>query len=85
MSTSNETWCLHSCRNLNVGLPTKARAYKGAGQDWAQESCFMLPRVQKNVKEWTFTLPSELPFWELKFWWTPKFSEGDCKGQNSFD
>jgi hypothetical protein len=46
------------------------------------ESHLMLSRVQKNVREWTLTLPSELPFWELESQWTLKFSEGDCKGQN---
>jgi hypothetical protein len=25
------------------------------------------------------------PFWELEFQWTPKFLEGDSKGQNSLD
>jgi hypothetical protein len=45
----------------------------------------MLLGVQKSVREWTLTLPSELPFWELESQWTPKFSEGDCKGQNSLD
>jgi hypothetical protein len=39
----------------------------------------MLPRVQKR---WTLTLPSELPFWELESQWTPKFSEGECRGHN---
>jgi len=37
------------------------------------------------VKEWTHTLPSGLPFWELEFRWTLEFSEGNCKGQNSLD
>jgi hypothetical protein len=31
----------------------------------AQESHFMLPGVQKSVREWTFTLPNEFPPWEL--------------------
>ncbi len=53
-----------TCHNPSLGLTTKARVCKGAGQDWAQESHFMLPEVQKSVKEWTFTLPSELPFWD---------------------
>jgi hypothetical protein len=35
-----------------------------------------------RVWEWTLTLPSELPFWELEFRWSPKFLENDCKGQN---
>ncbi len=34
------------------------------------------------MREWTFTLPSEFPFWELESQWTPKSSKSDCKGQN---
>jgi len=45
----------------------------------------MLPGVQESVREWTLTLPNELPVWELESWWTPKFSESDCKGQNPLD
>ncbi len=37
------------------------------------------------MKEWTLTLPKELPLWELEFRWTPKFSENNFKGQNSMD
>jgi hypothetical protein len=37
------------------------------------------------VREWTLPLPSELPFWELEFRWTPESSESDCKGQNPLD
>jgi hypothetical protein len=48
----------------------------------AQESHFVLLGVKNNVREWTFTLPSELPFWELESQWTPKHLEGDCRGQN---
>jgi hypothetical protein len=33
------------CRNLSLGLATKARACKVAGQEWAQESHFMIPGV----------------------------------------
>jgi hypothetical protein len=43
----------------------------------------MLLGVQESVREWTLTLPSELPLWELESQWTPKFSESDCRGQNS--
>jgi hypothetical protein len=42
----------------------------------------MPPRVQKNVRERTFTLSSELPCWELEFRWTLECSENDYKGQN---
>ncbi len=27
--------------------------------------------------------PKGVPLWELESWWTPKFSKGDCRGQNS--
>jgi hypothetical protein len=44
----------------------------------------MLPRVQESVREWTFTLPRQLPLGELESWWTPEILENDYKGQNSF-
>jgi hypothetical protein len=45
----------------------------------------MLLGVQKNVKEWTFTFPSEFPFWEFESQWILESLEGDCKGQNPLD
>jgi len=51
----------------------------------AQESHFMLPGVQGSVREWTLTLPNELPLWELESQWTSKFSKNNCKGQNPLD
>jgi hypothetical protein len=45
----------------------------------------MLPGVQKSVREWTLTLPSELPFWKLESQWTLKFWEGDFMGQNPLE
>ncbi len=43
---------LHNrCRNLSFGLVTKARVYKGAGQEGSQESHLMLPGMQKSVRE----------------------------------
>jgi hypothetical protein len=51
----------------------------------ARESHLMLLGVQESVKEWTLTLPSELPLWELESGWTPKFSESDWMGQNSLE
>jgi hypothetical protein len=35
-----------------------------------------------RVWEWTLTLPSELPCWELESRWTPEFSKSNYKGQN---
>jgi hypothetical protein len=60
---------------------TKVRACKVAGQKWAQESHFMISGVQKSVREWTLTLPSEFPFWELKSQWTLEFLESNFKDQ----
>jgi hypothetical protein len=51
----------------------------------AWESYLMLLEVSESVKEWTPALSSELPLWEMESWWTPKFSEGDYKGENSLD
>jgi hypothetical protein len=45
----------------------------------------MLPEVQKSVREWTLTLPRELPLWELESRWTLNFLESDRRGQNSLD
>ncbi len=37
------------------------------------------------MREWTLTFPKEFSLLELKFWWIPKFLEGNCRGQNSMD
>jgi hypothetical protein len=53
----------------------------------ARESHFMFWECGsvRECEEWTSTLPSELPLWELEFWWTPKFSKSNYKGQNPLD
>jgi hypothetical protein len=38
--------------------------------------------VSKSVREWTLTLSSELPCWELKSQWSLEFSKHNCRGQN---
>jgi len=35
------------------------------------------------VREWTLTLPRQLPLWEMESRWTPEISESDCRGQNA--
>jgi hypothetical protein len=37
------------------------------------------------VREWTLTLPRQLPLWEVESRWTPETSESDCRGQTSMD
>jgi hypothetical protein len=69
-------------------LALGSRPRQGFSNVWAKiepGSHVSCSRECKNCEEWTFTFTSKLPFWELKFQWTPKFSEGDCKGQNSLD
>jgi hypothetical protein len=43
------------------------------------------PVVKEIVREWTFTLPRELPPWELESWWTPECLESNNKGKKSMD
>jgi hypothetical protein len=48
------------CRNFNLGLATKVRAYEGAGQKWSLGVTFHALRsvgVWESVREWTSTLP----------------------------
>jgi hypothetical protein len=35
------------------------------------------------MREWTFTLPRQLPLWGMESRWTLKTSESNCRGQNS--
>ncbi len=59
------------------------RPRQGLAKLWAKgeawDSHLMLLEVQKNVREWTLTLPSELPFWELKCR-APKFLVDPLEG-----
>jgi len=34
------------------------------------------------MREWTLTLPRQLPLWEMESRWTPETSESDYRGQN---
>jgi hypothetical protein len=40
-------------------------------------------KVWGSVREWTLTLPRQLPLWEMESRWTPETSESDLRGQNS--
>jgi hypothetical protein len=63
------------CCNLSLALMTKARACKGAGQEWRLGITFHAPGSVGEGMNPTF--PSELPFWE--------FLEGNYRDQNSLD
>jgi hypothetical protein len=51
---------------LTLGSRPKQGLIRLGAKKEARESHLVLPGVQKNVKKWTFTLPSELPLWELE-------------------
>ncbi len=53
---------------LTLGLQPRQGFIRLHAKKQARESHLVLPRVQKNVRKWTFTLPSELPFWKLESW-----------------
>jgi len=51
---------------LALGSQPRQGLVKVRAKREARESHFMLPGVQESVREWTFTLPNELPPWELE-------------------
>jgi hypothetical protein len=65
---------LHPVATLALGV----RPRQGLARAQAKREA----RECGGVWEWTLTLPSELPFWELESRWTPESSENDCRGQN---
>jgi hypothetical protein len=70
---------------LALGLWPKQGLTSVRAEKEAQESHLMLSKVQESVREWTLTLTSEVPFWELDSWWTPKFLEKNYRSQNPLD
>jgi hypothetical protein len=73
-------WCIFCVATLTLGL----RPRQGFTKVWTKtkrESHFMLPGVQKSVREWALTLPSELPFCKLDF----HFLRRRLQGPNSLD
>ncbi len=73
------------CHNPSLGLATKAKACKGAGQKGSPGITSHAPRSAKECEGMNLHTPKELPLWELKFRWIPKSLEGDCRGQNPVD
>jgi hypothetical protein len=53
------------CHNPSLGLMTKARGCKVVGQEKDPKVTSHALGNAKSVREWTLTLPSELPCWEL--------------------
>ncbi len=62
-----------NCHNPSLGLMIKARVYKGVGQEGSSGVTSDTPGSVE------FTL------WELKFQWTSKYSDSNCRGGNLLD
>jgi hypothetical protein len=63
-------WRLQLSNIVVTTLTLGSQPRQGLARLWAKKetknSHLMLPWMQKSVKEWTLTPPSELPFWELE-------------------
>jgi hypothetical protein len=55
------------CCSPNIGLATKAKGCKVTCQEGDLRVTSHALRSAKSVREWTLTLSSELPLWELEF------------------
>jgi hypothetical protein len=69
-------------------LGAKAKALEGCGprgSPGVTTHSREFKEVQGSVREWTLTLPRQLPFWERESRWTPEISKGKLKGQVSMD
>ncbi len=81
-------WLINSMiiiATLALGLRPKQRLTRVRAKRKTRESHFMPSGAQKNVREWTLTLPKELPLWELESRWTLGFSKNNCRDHNSLD
>jgi hypothetical protein len=67
---------------LTLGSRPRQGFVRGRDKRETQEAHLILLGVQESVREWTFTLPRQLPLGELESWRTPESSGSDYKGQN---
>jgi hypothetical protein len=86
---NDNNWChlFHSnnnnCRNPNLGLVTRVEGLQGCGP---RGSLGVIPHALGSVRDCEGMnphTPEGIQLWELEFRWTPKFSEGNFRGQNS--
>jgi hypothetical protein len=57
---------ISTCHNLSLKLATKARGLQGCRPRGRLGVTSHAPKSAKSVREWTLTLPNELPLWELE-------------------
>jgi len=68
---------------LVLGSRLRQRGCKSAGQEEAWGSHHIGSGEWESVREWTLTLPRQLPFWEMESRWTSEILESNFRGQNS--
>jgi len=67
---------------LTLGSRPKQGLARRRDKRETREAHFILSGVQESVKEWTLTLPRQLPLGELESRRTLESLGSDCKGQN---
>jgi len=67
---------------LTLGSWPRQRLTRRQDKKETQEAHLILPGMQEGVREWTLTLPRQLPLGELESQRTPKSSKSDYRGQN---
>jgi hypothetical protein len=76
--------CFNYCVvTLTLGLRPKQGLVRGRDKRETREAHLILSGVQESVREWTLTLPRQLPLGELESRRTPESSGNDCRGQNT--
>jgi hypothetical protein len=66
---------------LTLGSWPRQGLARGQNKRETREAHLIFPRVQESVREWTLTLPRQLPLEELEFRKTPESSGSNCRGQ----
>jgi hypothetical protein len=75
----------HLCCNPSLGLATKVKACKGAGQEGSPRVTSHTPGSEKECEGMNLHTPKEFPLWELESQWTPESSKGNYRGENPMD
>jgi hypothetical protein len=81
----NKLCLLFCCCNPSLGLATKARAFKGAGQEWSLVVTFHVFGSVEGCEEMNPRTFKWAPTLGIESQWTFKFSESDRRGENSLD
>jgi len=67
---------------LTLGLQPRQGLARGRDKRETHEAHLILLGVQENVREWTLTLPRQLPLGELESRRIPEFLGSDCSSWN---